>query len=125
MKKSQVITAIITNVVIVLVISKLATDSLNPIEVFEGDRLWLKILVGFFLLVIFLSFASLLFAKGLQGVNCHKCGLPLLEYQSSHGNPVRCRLCGRWYHALCIKADGGSMMEGCKQSGCASERPEY
>ena len=123
--KAHLIAAIIINTVIVLVITHLATGSLNPLEAFKGDSLLLKIVVGFFMFAVVMCFVNILFAQSLAGVKCGKCGLPLLDYVSSHGKPLKCRLCSRYYHTLCVRADGGGAIQGCKQAGCPSAPAPY
>lgn len=123
-KKGQIISGMITNVIILLVIAKLATGSLNPFEVFRGDSLFLKLVIGFFCFSLAMSVLLLLFQKGVENQRCAKDGLPLLEYAGSHGNPVRCNFCSRWYHGNCFQAGGGTVLGGCKQPHCPSGR-EY
>ena len=124
-KKGQMITGLIFNVVILLVIAKLATGSLNPFEVFRGESLFLKILVGFFMFAIVASLLGLAYQAMLSDVRCGKCGHPLMEFASAYGQPFRCRFCGKWFHKLCVQEDGGSMLEGCKQPDCPSGRTMY
>lgn len=121
-KKSQIISGMIMNVIIILVIAKLATGSLNPVEVFSGEDLFLKVLVGFFFFSLAMCVFLLLFRRGFANHRCAMDGLPLLDYVGSHGNPVRCSYCGRWYHTRCFQAGGGSLMGGCKQPHCSSCR---
>ncbi len=124
-KKWQIITGMVMYAVIILVISKLATNSLNPLEVFKGESLLLKIVVGFFCALILLSVVVILFQRGLEDQRCAKDGLPLVAYAGSHGNPVRCSFCSRWYHTNCFKANGGSVLTGCKQEPCPTARPAF
>jgi hypothetical protein len=119
-KRGQLITGMVMNVIIMLVISQLATGALNPLEVFRGDSLFLKIVIGFFSLALVMSVVTLFFQGGLSNETCAKCGLPLLAYAGSHGNPTRCNFCKRWYHTNCFKANGGSFLEGCKHPPCPS-----
>ena len=124
-KKWQIITGMVMYAGVILVISKLATNSLNPMEVFRGDSLLLKLVVGFLCLLMVLSIGSILFQRGLENERCAKDGLPLVAYAGSHGNPVRCNFCSRWYHTNCFKANGGSVLTGCKQEPCSTARPAF
>jgi hypothetical protein len=124
-KKGQIIAGLISNTIFILVISKLATGSLNPIEIFKGDSILLKIFVGFLLFGFFAGIISLLFIGNLRDKVCPICGLPLMDYIGSHGKPVRCNYCQKWYHSLCFKKDGGSVFEGCKQPHCRSGSSPY
>lgn len=124
-KKGQIISGMVMYAIVILVISKLATNSLNPLEVFKGDSLLLKIVVGFLLALMLLSVVAILFQRGLEDQRCAKDGLPLVAYAGSHGNPVRCNFCTRWFHANCFKSNGGSVLTGCKQEPCPSARGPY
>ena len=119
-KKWQVIAGIVINVIIILVISQLATGSLNPIEVFKGEKTLFKIVVGFFLFTILMAFIQLLIIHGLRDKTCAKCGKSLTDFAGAYGNPVKCRFCNRWFHTMCLRSEGGSPFTGCKQPGCPS-----
>ena len=125
-KRWQIILGAITSVFLILVITNLATGSLNPIEVFRGDNLLLKIVVGFFCFALLVGTPmQLLSLQAFTDKRCAKCGLPLLDYAGSHGNPTRCNFCKRWFHANCFKMDGGSTFQGCKQPNCPSGRNQF
>ena len=124
-KKGQIISGMVMWSIVILVISKLATNSLNPLEVFKGESLLLKLVVGFLCFLMVLSFGALLFQRGLEDQRCAKDGLPLIAYAGSHGNPVRCNFCRRWYHTNCFKSSGGTVMTGCKQEPCPTARGPY
>ncbi len=124
-KKGQIISGMVMYTIIILVISKLATNSLNPVEVFKGESLLLKIVVGFLLALMLLSVVAILFQKGLEDQRCAKDGLPLVAYAGAYGNPVRCNFCQRWFHGNCFKANGGTMLTGCKQEPCPTAHPAY
>jgi len=120
LKKSQVIAGIIINTILILVISKLATGSLNPFEIFRGDSILLMIVVGFLMFMIVMTLLSALWARVVIGDRrCAACNNPLLSFAFSHGPPARCLRCGQWYHTNCLKACGGSVF-GCKQPHCPS-----
>lgn len=119
-KTGYVIGGIVMNAIIVLVIAYLGTGSLNPIEVFRGDSLLLKVLEGVFLFFFAAGFLHLLIIRALRDKVCNKCGKPLLAYADVSGKPLRCNYCGQWYHTHCLRADGGSALRGCKQPGCPS-----
>ena len=131
MQKKQIIGGLITNTIIILVISKLATGSLNPWEVFRGNSLFLKIVVGFFCLSMLALLARWLMII-IIGSNevCARvkpepgCGKLLMEFAPVLGDPVRCNFCQKWYHKMCFKAGGGTALGGCKQPHCSTGR-EY
>lgn len=122
MKRVQLISGLIFNTIIMLVIAKLSTGSLNPFEVFSGDSVFLKILMGFLMVVMGLNLLTLALVGRLKDKRCAGtgCGKPLVEFAGALGGPLRCRFCGRWFHSRCFKANGGSTMEGCRQPGCSS-----
>lgn len=124
-KKAQIISGMVMYGIVILVISKLATNSLNPLEVFKAESLLLKLVVGFLCLLMLLSVAAILFQKGIENERCAKDGLPLVAYSGAHGNPVRCNFCRRWYHSNCFKSNGGSVLTGCKQEPCPTARDEF
>jgi hypothetical protein len=122
MKKGQAISGLITATILILVITKLSTDSMNPVELFRSDAHWfLKLLVGFFLFGMVMQIIALLSLSKLKDINCGGCNRPLVEYASIYGAPLRCIRCGGWYHKNCFAAKGGTLGEGCKQNGCSSE----
>ncbi len=123
--RGQIIAGMFFNAIVLLLIAKFATGSLNPMEAFRGNSLLLKLIIGFFLLTLGMNVIALLFRKGLENERCAKDGLALLEYAGSHGNPVRCNFCGRWFHGHCFRAEGGTALTGCKQSPCPSARSEF
>ncbi len=125
MKKGQIIVGMIFYITIILVISKLATGSLNPIEVFRGDSLFLKLIIGILLTMLVLGPLGLIYRQVLKERNCAKCGKSLVDFAGPFGNPLRCNFCGRMYHSKCFKAGDGSIFEGCKQPGCSSYRGEF
>lgn len=124
MKKGQVIGGMVMNTIFILVVTQLSTGSLNPIEVFRGDSLLLKILIGFLGGTLVLGLLSLIILGSLDNVKCEKYGHSLTKFAGVYGNPIRCIACGRWYHTLCIKPDGGTALGGCKQANCPSGRAE-
>lgn len=121
-KRAQLIGGLIFNTIIILVIAKLSTGSLNPFAVFGGDSLFLKILVGFFMVTMAGSALGLALTSSLKDKQCARagCGRPLIAFSDALGAPLRCRFCQRWFHSKCFKADGGGVIEGCRQPGCPS-----
>ena len=122
-KKWQIYFGMIVQVTILLTISKLATDSLNPLEVFRGESLLLKIVAGFFIFALLLSVLNLIMRSrsGVEDRRCTLCGLPLFAAAGFRGAPIKCGFCERWYHRTCLKAEGGAMLRGCRQEGCPSQ----
>jgi len=124
MRKAQIIVGLIIAVTVVLVISKLATGSLNPIEVFSGDSLLLKILVGFFLFMILMQVISL-FWNPYKDKDCVGCGKDLTTFAFSHGQPMKCPVCKRLFHRRCYMEKADSLFSGCKREGCPSAVAQY
>jgi hypothetical protein len=125
MKKSQLVSALIFNTIILLVISKLATKSLNPVEIFRGDSIFLKIVAGFLCMTLLSSLIGFVFAGSFGDKSCGKCGKNLVQYAGALGKPMLCNYCKRWFHELCIKQEGGSTFGGCKQSDCVSGQNQF
>lgn len=125
--KWQTYFSLVVNITVILVISKLATNSLNPMEVFRGESLFLKIIVGFFSFILFMSILFLLFRGRLEDKRCagEDCGRSLLDFAGPLGGPVRCNYCGRWFHKNCFTRGGGSVLTGCKQPGCETARTDF
>ena len=123
MRKTQSIISLIVGAVIILVITNLATDTMNPFEVFRGDKLLLKIVVGFFLAVMGLNLLNLLFGGSIyRGQVCARdgCGKGLMEYAAVLGPPLRCMYCKRLYHKKCYQSNGGTLSGGCRMEPCPS-----
>ena len=57
-RTGQIVAGMIVNIIITLVISHLATSSLNPVEVYRGDSLLLKLVMGFLNFVLLMSLIS-------------------------------------------------------------------
>jgi hypothetical protein len=121
-KKWQMVMGWIFTIGIILLISQLSTGSLNPLEVFKGDSLFLKIVVGVLLGLLALNLLTMPFRGSLKGKACLACGKSLLDFAGPLGNPMKCNFCGRWYHKNCFKAGGGTIWEGCKRPGCSTYR---
>ena len=121
-KRWQIIVSIVLSASVVLVVSYQSTTSLNPAEVFRGTDVVPKIVVGFFTIWLALGIVGLLVRDRLDDHYCAsgRCGYPLLDYAAVYGNPIRCGVCRRWFHAHCYKANGATLLSGCMQSPCAS-----
>lgn len=121
-KRWQIIMGLIFWVAVILIISQLATGSLNPFEVFKGESVFLKVVMGICLGLLGLSLVTLPFRRVVKGKVCAapECGKGLMEFAGPLGNPIKCNFCGRWYHSKCFRAAGGTLLEGCKQPGCAT-----
>lgn len=128
LKLTKSFVAVITmSVVVILVISKYATNSLNPIEALTEDNLLPKIIIGFSCFILAINVLAFLFRQTLEDERCAKvkCHLPILKYSDALGIPVRCNSCLRWYHSLCVKEDGGSAIGGCRQAHCPSGSDQF
>ena len=123
MRRTQTIISLIVGTVIILVITNLSTDTMNPFEVFRGQNLLLKIVIGFFLLVMGLNLLNLLFGGSIyRGQVCasRECGKGLMEFASALGPPLRCLYCKRLFHKKCFQANGGTLRGGCRMEPCPS-----
>lgn len=97
-------------IVFMLVTTYITTSSLNPLAVYSSDSIIAKIIVSLFavslgatllqLLAISLMRLQIRLTAGKPADNlvCPGCGLPLMPYISSHGQPIMCRNCGAWWH---------------------------
>src|SRR3990172_4994623 len=100
MRRGQTIFSLIIGTTIILVITNLSTGTVNPLEVFRGENLLLKIVIGFFLLLMGLNVLNLLFGHRIYaGQVCarEECGKGLMEFASALGPPLRCMYCKRLY----------------------------
>ena len=126
MTKGKALFGVIFSLFILEVIAQLATGSLNPIEVFRGDKLLLKILVGFLGLwsvgqvLMFVLVATIGGDARCPSARCG--GRPLIKFAPALGGVVGCIFCGRQFHGDCFRAGGGRLAEGCKQPPCRSAR---
>ncbi|HLB54196.1 MAG TPA: hypothetical protein VJK71_03755 [Gemmatimonadales bacterium] len=121
MKRAQIIIGLVMGTVIILVITNLSTGTMNPFEVFRGENLLLKILVGFFLAVIGLNLLNLLFGQNIyKDKVCAVDGKGLMEFASVYGPPMKCVYCKRYFHKKCFQANGGTMRGGCRKEPCPS-----
>ncbi|HLG06159.1 MAG TPA: hypothetical protein VI383_08420 [Gemmatimonadales bacterium] len=123
MKKAQSVMSLIVGLVIILVITNLSTDTMNPFEVFRGQNLLLKIVIGFFLAVMGLNILNLLFGgKIYEGEVCagRECGKGLMAFAAVLGPPIRCMYCKRLFHKKCFQANGGTLRGGCRMEPCPS-----
>lgn len=109
--------------IVILLVSYLATRSLNPLAVYTSDNILAKIIVSAIaILLLALLVTSLLQLLGLsmmrktiergtgkraEDVICPGCGLPLIQYIGSHGMPKQCPQCRKWWHngPACYKKD--------------------
>lgn len=99
-----------TIAIAVLIVSYHATASFNPLAVYTSGSIWAKIVVSLLAFLLATSLTQLLVGwlmrkfveigthKPAEDVICPGCGLPLVQYISSHGVPIRCPKCGRFWH---------------------------
>jgi len=105
---------IVVWLVIICLVSYGTTGSVNPVAVYGRPGTAMKVVMSLLLLMLATQLLQLLVSRLVSG-RCSGCGLPLVPYAQTHGAPVRCTKCGKWYHQKCFKQRGGTMMEGC---GC-------
>jgi hypothetical protein len=96
--------------VLLLLVSYLLTQSLNPLAVYASNSILAKIIVSLLLAWLALTLLSLLSVIGMRkavaigggqpadDVRCPGCTLPLFQYAGSHGQPIQCIKCGIWWH---------------------------
>lgn len=99
-------------VIVILLASYLATASLNPLAVYASNSILAKIIVtvlaGLLAISLLQMLANYMLRKSVEigtdkpaeDLICPGCGLPLIQYISSHGMPIRCPSpkCMRWWH---------------------------
>lgn len=97
-------------VIVILLVSYLATASLNPLAVYASDSILAKIIVTVLAGLLAISLLQLLglslVSKSIEkkahkrsdDVICPGCGLPLIQYSSSHGPPIACPKCENYWH---------------------------
>ncbi len=96
--------------IMMLVVSYLASSSLNPLAVYTSDSILAKIIMSLLALVLgggLLQLLVLYFTEKAIETTTHKpaldaicpgCGLPLIQFIGSHGAPIICPRCGLWFH---------------------------
>jgi ribosomal protein S27AE len=99
-----------TLVIMMLVVTYVTTSSLNPLAVYSSDSIFGKIVVSLFALLIGVSVLQLLTnrlmrsyirmmtGKPADDAICPGCGFPLLQFVSSHGQPITCPKCHKVWH---------------------------
>lgn len=96
--------------ILVLAVTYFAVASFNPLAVYGSESMLPKIvisLLGIFmayqLVALLSSYAlrkSVAMATGrpAEDAICAGCGLPLIQFAGSHGAPMPCPQCKRWWH---------------------------
>lgn len=104
-------------VVLILAASYLSVSSLNPLDVYISDSIIAKSAVSVFGALLALGAIQYVLGTLLRGwirrssgkpaedVRCPGCELPLLPYVSSHGIPVICPSCKRFWHVNCYRKE--------------------
>lgn len=94
----------------ILLVSYLTSGSLNPLDAYATQNVLSKILIIILSVSIFGTFLTMLFTfsmkkmitiksgKRAEDVICPGCGLPLLQYAGSHGDPILCPVCQKFWH---------------------------
>lgn len=97
-------------IIVIFIISYFTAGSLNPLDVYAKGSTLSKIIVTLLLGIVFLSIIQLIFyfimRKAIEmktrmpaeDVICPGCGFPLIQYTSSHGMPIECPICKRFWH---------------------------
>jgi hypothetical protein len=89
--------------VVILVATFMSTSSVNPLAVLDTDSLPAKVIVlglGALFVLSLLQFLLLGAIGGRMGGKvCPGCGLPLLQFAGSHGQPTMCQQCHQWWHS--------------------------
>jgi uncharacterized membrane protein len=106
------LTSLVVLSILILVVTYLATSSLNPLGVYSSGSTAAKIIVSLLGLLLLTGLVQLFTLalvrwqicitakKPVDDVICPGCGLPLWAYMSSHGRPIMCpnRHCLLWWH---------------------------
>jgi hypothetical protein len=106
------LTSLVVLSILILVVTYLATSSLNPLAVYSSSSTAAKIVVSLLGLLLLTGLVQLLSLalvrwqirimakKPVDDVICPGCGLPLWAYMSSHGQPIMCLnpRCHSWWH---------------------------
>lgn len=102
---------LITIVIVIFLVVYSTTASLNPLAVYMSDSILAKVVVTILAGLLAISLLQLLAnytlrksielgtGKPAEDLICPGCGLPLIQYMSSHGMPVKCAKCGRSWHS--------------------------
>jgi hypothetical protein len=97
-------------VVAMVVVTYLASSSVNPLAVYSSESIVAKVIVSVLLLLVLTSLLQSLTVamnrwmirsttgKPADDVICPGCGLPLLPYQGSHGVVIICPKCRLPWH---------------------------
>ena len=106
-----------TVLAIIAAVTFLATSSLNPLTVLNSDNMVAKIIVILLLVMFVLGCLQQLLigaqiwrisrtsGRRATDLTCPGCGLPLLKFAGSHGQPTQCAHCSQWWHAgpMCFR----------------------
>lgn len=108
--KKGVLGCLTTLLILMFVTTFLATSSLNPLAVYSVEGIAAKIIVSVSALFVAMGLLQLLTLVLLRwqialvakrpadDVNCRGCGLPLIAYMGSHGQPIVCPKCHVFWH---------------------------
>lgn len=100
-----------------------SVSSPNPLLVYKSGGIAAKIVISIVAVLLASTLLQLLYMTFLtwvisrsskrpaEDVICPGCGNPLLRFISSHGVPVGCPRCERWWHAgpVCYDKDAGDV----------------
>lgn len=96
--------------ILIPVVSYLASSSLNPLAVYASGSILAKIITSLLAVLLAFSLLQMLFVymvrksveigahRPAEDVICRGCGLPLLRFSSSHGAPIQCPNCKKYWH---------------------------
>jgi len=97
-------------IVAILIITVVTTGSINPLFVYTSKSLLAKIVISILSLLVATSLLSLIGSflmnkavevgtgKRAEDLICPGCGLPLMQFVSSHGTPIKCPKCLKIWH---------------------------
>ena len=117
--RKRLIGSLIFMIIIIEIISYTGMKSLNPLLVYRQDNAGMKVAISILLGFLGLNILGFLFSTAVGERKCSACGLDLMQYALARGGPIKCRLCGKWYHQSCFKGAGGSVTAGC--GACQSQ----
>src|SRR6266508_3989488 len=96
--------------ILMVLITYWTTRSLNPIAVYASDsivgKVAVSVLAGLMAVSVVMTIYAVLTRKMIEStahrpavdVICPGCGHPLLQFIGSHGPPILCPNCRRWWH---------------------------
>lgn len=84
---------------IIILISYLSVNSINPINVYLSGNKISKIALSFFLLTVIINMANSFFMRGVDAASvCDICKRPILESKFNIAGWFQCSVCEKYFH---------------------------